>query len=593
MIIFHRKHPKQTLTMLPLLVITLALGGCAGDPGVRPDTQSVDPGVSESKPVYIKEITRPIRPKIELTKELLYRLLVAEIAGHRGDLNIAIENYMELARETRDPAIAERAARIGVYMRDNEVALEAARIWLESDPLSIDGRQVLAAMLIRQGKVEEALTHLEYLLANAKGPKGRRFKMIANLLGREKDRETALSVMARLVDNHQDNPDALFSYAHLAMRVGDLVKARNLTEKVLRLTPDNANVAITYLRILQKQGNATKAIEWLEDRLDGSDSNKDNAIRLLYARLLVDEKRFDDARRQFEILSVAVPRNVSVHYGLGLLYLQTNKLDKAKQSFMKLIKLRKRIITASYYLGQVEESQKNYEAAMNWYLAVEKGEYYLDAQIRIAILLSHEGNTQRAREHLKSIRSRNITEASRIIRAEAEMLSEEGQFEEAMEVYNQAIEKYPDNGKLLYARAMLAEKMDRIDLLERDLKRILDKKPDDSQALNALGYTLADRTERYQEAYEYIKRALELSPQDYYILDSMGWVLYRLGEYNEAVHYLKKAADISDDPEIAAHLGEVLWVTGDEESAREVWDSALKLTPGNQGLINIIKRFQP
>jgi len=206
--------------------------------------------------------------------------------------------------------------------------------------------------------------------------------------------------------------------------------------------------------------------------------------------------------------------------------------------------------------------------------------------------MAKQGKVDEARKHVRSIRTQGAEQQNLLIQAEGELLIEEKRYDDAIAVYDEALENQY-NADLLYARAMLAEKMDRLDILERDLRIIIDKEPNHAQALNALGYTLADRTGRYEEAYEFIKQALDLNPNDFYILDSMGWVLYRLGRLEESIEYLNKALNARNDPEIAAHLGEVLWVKGERDAAKEIWGTALQETPEDTRLLNVIKRFNP
>jgi tetratricopeptide (TPR) repeat protein len=224
---------------------------------------------------------------------------------------------------------------------------------------------------------------------------------------------------------------------------------------------------------------------------------------------------------------------------------------------------------------------------------VQQGENHFDAEVRLGLLKAKTGDVEGARTYLKKIQTNNAKESTILIQAEAELLIDEQRYGDAMDVYNRALEGTAYNADLLYSRAMLAEKMDHIDILEKDLLRIITREPNHAQALNALGYTLADHTDRYQEAYGYIERALTLNPKDFYILDSMGWVLYRMGRLEQAKDYLRQAMELREDPEIAAHLVEVLWVTGQVEEAKKVWETALQTTPGDARLLDVIERFSP
>ena len=573
-----------------ILVSACLFNACSTEPVQTSD--SGDSGAAAPATNQQQELaySPPERPDIELTEEILYKLLLAEIAGQRGQLDIAVENYMELARRTRDPEVVGRATRIAVYARDDQSAREAAKLWLEIDPNNPDARQVLAVMAVRDGNIEEALDHLESILNFSNGLLNQKLWMIANLLGKEKDQEIVKNIMEKLMVDHYEDPEALYAYAHVMARMGDIKRSQELLEKVLELVPDNQNAITSYISILQKQGNPSEALGWIEAKLNEDQDNFE--LRMIYARLLTDVKRFNDASEQFKILLDQDPDNKDSLYALGLLSLQVQQLDESKTYFKRLLELEFQVDESSYYLGRISEEQGDYENANVWYEGVQQGDNYFDAQIRKAMLLAKQDKVEEAREHIKNIRAQGTEQESMLIQAEGEILVEQKRYTDAINVYNKALlDNYdPD---LLYARAMLAEKMDRLDILEQDLRAILERDPKNAQALNALGYTLADRTERYDEAYALIKRALEISPNDFYILDSMGWVLYRLGRLEESIEYLNRALKERKDPEIAAHLGEVLWVKGDRDAAKKIWDTALQETPEDDRLLDVINRFNP
>ncbi len=524
------------------------------------------------------------------SEEALFKLLAAEIAGQRGQVDLALQNYIEIAQATEDPQIAERATRIAVFARDNARALAAAERWAALQPASVEAHQIVAAMKIRTGDVEGALGHLEQVLASDGAAAGQKLRMIANFLGREQDKAAALEVMRRLVEKRSDDPDALLAYALLAIRTDNVAEARTAMDRLAAGGPVNPGLAIAYIGLLQRHEDLPGALAWMEAALARDSGNFD--LRLVYARLLADARRYDDARVQFEQLATLNPEHGDVQYALGLLYLQANRLDDAAKRFSDLYARNQRVEETAYYLGQIAEARRDAAGALDWYRKLDSGPNHFDAQLRIALLLARSGDLPGARAQLQGLTPTDEAESARRTRVEGEILTEHGRLDEAMAVYDRALEAGYD-GDIMYTRAMLAERMDRIDVVERDLRTVLEHDPDNAQALNALGYTLADRTDRYAEAYELIARALQLSPQDYYILDSMGWVLYRLGRLDEAVDYLQRARAIRDDAEVAAHLAEVLWVKGDREAAREVWEAALKSTPDDATLLETIKRLQP
>ncbi len=587
-----KSSPEKPYRVVAIPLLLLILASCSSVPNKQAEDGDVAKELEATAPVTQEDIVRiePVRPKIPLSEEILYKTLVAEFAGQRGQLDIAVENYLELAHLTRDPKYVERATRIAIYARNSEAATDVATLWIELDPLNPDAHQVLAVMKLRTGDIEAAIEHLEIILNYSHGKLDQKLWMIANMLGREKDKDLVMLVMEKLLLNHQQDTEAIYAFAHVAARIGEPDRAIELLLETLRLAPDNDNAAMSYISILQKQGRLNEALQWLEKVLPQRKDNDFN-LRSAYARLLTDAKRFDDARRQFEILSVQAPNNSEVLFALGLLYLQSNRLDEAKTYFKRLVTQNVRSDDANYYLGRINEEQANYEQAGSWYQSVQQGGNYFDAQVRYSLILAKQGDITAAREHLKKIPAGGEDQVTLLVQAEGELLTEEKLYEDAMSVYDAAIEGKKFNADLLYARAMLAEKMNRLELLEQDLRRILVKEPDNVQALNALGYTLADETDRYQEAYELIKRAMELSSDDFFILDSMGWVLYRLGRHDEAIVYLQKAMSMRQDPEIAAHLGEVLWVTGDRKAAKMIWETALQATPQDSHLLDVIKRF--
>lgn len=532
----------------------------------------------------------PPRPNIALSEDLLFRLLLAELAGQRGRADIAVRHYLALARETRDPEVIERATRIAVYARDDAAAASAARLWAEVDPENPDARQVLTVMSLRRGELDQALAHLEVILAHSRGEFAQKLWLIASFLAREEDRAAVMGLMERLLADHMANPEALYAFAHLAARMGAVARAEALLLDVLAARPANEPAAMTYLSLLLRQGETGKALRFLEQTLGHEAAGFD--LRLAYARLLTDVERFDDARREFETLAQAEPEHVDVLYALGLIHLQAARLDEAAPYFERLGRLKKRVSDSNYYLARIAEEKGELDKASDLYQGVHEGEVYFDAQIRLSLILARQGQVEKALGQIRRLEGARDAERLLLIQAEAEILTGQRRYAEAMAVYDRALAAAIDHD-LLYSRAMLAEKMDRLDILEADLKRILSEDRDNATVLNALGYTLADRTERYAEAYDYIRRAHELSPDDFYILDSMGWVLYRLGRLDEAVGYLRRALALQNDPEIAAHLGEVLWVMGDKKTAREVWETALKATPTDDKLLKVIERFKP
>ena len=446
-------------------------------------------------------------------------------------------------------------------------------------------------MALRDGDIEASLTYLENILDYTYGDIEQKLLMIANLLGREGDRNIIIRVINKLIQTRQDSPDALFAFSRVASVVGDYELALELLEKTFVLKPDDDSVALGYVAILQRLDRKEEALSWIKEVLRKRGDNDFN-LRLSYARLLSESRMYDEARRQFEILVAEAPNNTDVLFALALLYLQSGRVDDAEGYFTRLSTRSFRTNNVNYYLGRISEDREDFIKASIWYQGVQAGPNYFDSQVRLGLILAKQGRIEDARLHLNSIRTQNENESIILIQAEAELMVDQKLLDEAMEIYDRALEN-GYNSDLLYSRAMLAEKMDRLDILEADLRRVIKREPENSQALNALGYTLADRTNRFVEAEELIDQALEFSPHDHFILDSKGWILYRVGKLEEAILYLRRALDIIPDAEIAAHLGEVLWVKGDKKEAKKVWETALEETPDNVLLQDVIQRFNP
>ena len=320
-------------------------------------------------------------------------------------------------------------------------------------------------------------------------------------------------------------------------------------------------------------------------------SPDDDELRMLYGQLLVEEEEYGSARTEFERLLSSKPKAPDVLFALGILSLQLDDSDQARIYFTRLYQTGERRAEATFYLGQVEEQAENFQAALDWYAKTGDANA-TEAQVRTALIRAKMGEVDRAREIVQQLRDQSPGGAESLYLVEAEILAEVGQAEEALGVYATALETFPDSADLRYARAMFAVKRDRLDLAESDLRHIIDGNPEHADALNALGYTLADRTDRLEEARELIEKAHALKPDEPAILDSMGWVQFRLGNHETALGYLRRALDAMSDGEIAAHLGEVLWAMGQREEAWKVWEAALEDHPEHDYLNEVVGRYR-
>ena len=526
-----------------------------------------------------------------ISPELLYSLLVAEIAFKRGEVDVAVDNYIDAAKASKDVEVIRRATRIADFSRSVPKALQSAKLWVETAPDDIEARQTYAVLLLRSGELEASVAQVELLINNlSEEHTGPVMLQLVAQLSRERDKATVLKFMEQLVQKQANNAGLHFANAQLNMRLNNFASAMGAINMALNLNPDWYEAVALKARILQLENKNDEAISFFESQLQ-NDALDEVSMRIAFARMLMDMKYMSRALDQYVILATLQPENNDLLYAAGLLSMQMENVDQAEGYFQKLYDLKKRKVEASYYLGQVAESRKNLDKAIQWYSGVRRGELYIEAQMRIAALLSKQKLYDEAVKKVRSIRAYDSRDKLKLYLLEGDIELEAQRYNAAFTIYDRALLDMPEDSNLLYARALAAEKIDRIDILENDLRFILKSEPNNVQALNALGYTLADKTERYDEALKYIKRALALEPKDPAIVDSMGWVYYRMGRHQEALTYLRRAMEIIGDVEIAAHFGEVLWVSNKREEAIKIWDQALKDSPDSQTILDVMRRF--
>lgn len=571
---------NRTFTLLAAGPVAVLLGACAAS----------KPLMGEANPPAEQ---RQQSSGVELTQDIMYDILLGEIAGQRGQYDISITSLARVARKTRDPRLAERAMRAALHAKRYEEALEQGELWVQLQPRSQQAQESVGSILMELKRPAEAQLRFEQVLVIAGTGKARdrAYRRVASILGRQRNRAAAIEIMRTLVAQDDDIPSAHLALAHLAVRADELDVAVEAAGRALELRPEWEQAALFKAGILVSQKESVKAQKFYEEYLARQPGS--TRIRLNYARYLVDLKQWEKAHKQFLLVMRDSPEDADAAYAVGLLSLQTQRLDDAEQFLKTALRLRPDNEQARIYLGQVAEERKDYEEAERWYSEVAPGKRYFEAQSRLGVVIAKQGDLERARKHLHAIRYTSDAQRAQLVLAEEQILREAKQYEEVLSVLNDALEALPEDKELLYARALIAERLDLVDIAERDLRAILARDSDNAQALNALGYTLADRTDRYQEALDLIQRALALKPDDPFILDSMGWVQYRLGNNAEAIHYLNRALKIRNDAEISAHLGEVLWVTGDRMQAKSVWNKALEETPDSDSLLDVIKKFNP
>ncbi|MGQ0578616.1 MAG: tetratricopeptide repeat protein [Betaproteobacteria bacterium] len=530
-------------------------------------------------------------PGRDLDSDLLYKFLLGEIAGQRGSYQIAAQAYLDMARSTRDPRIARRATELALYARQTGMALEAAQIWLATEKGSSAARNTLVALFVTTDNLQAARPLLQEMLAADGANVGASMMQLHTLLAKHADENAVLALVKDLVKPYPQLPEAHFAVAQAALAANKYDAALAEIREALRMRPGWEAAALFQAQALTSESRA-KSLDYMKDFLAANPNAQE--VRLNYARQLIGEKKYAEARAQFQRLLDDNPQNPDVAVTVALLSVQINDLDTAEMQLKRVLELNyKDPDSVRFHLGQVSEERKRFDEAAQWYLAVEGGEQFVMAHARYAFMLARQNRLAEARTHLQGLQLQNEAQRVQILQAEAQLMREAKAYEESYDILKAALDAHVDNPDLLYDIALAAEKLDRLDVVETSLRRLIALKPDHAQAYNALGYTLADRTDRLAEARDYIEKALKLSPEDPFILDSMGWVEYRLGNNAEGLRYLQRAFDQRPDPEIAAHLGEVMWVKGNKGGAEKLWRDSLRDNPGSEELQKVIKKVLP
>lgn len=542
-------------------------------------------------PASARKIPRPAQEKSE---QFLYEYFLSEIAGQRGDSALAFAGMHDLATKTRDPRLARRATELAFQSGNMSQAREAITLWLQLEPESQVARQVLGRLA--GADLENTKEALMRWLAEP-GKAAALFLQIPSLLARFPDKIKIDAAMRELAKPYPQLPQAHFALAQVALLIGDAKRATTAIDEAIRLKPEWSKAVILKAQIL-RESSEESALLLLSDFLKAHDDAKD--VRLAYARMLVAKKAYSPAREVFLRIDSDNLRNqvidAEIPYAIALISQQLEDYAEADRQLQRTLELAPRDPNPVLFnLGVVAEARKDSDAALGWYRRVGEGEYFVGAKLKTAILLTKRDGLASGRKFLRDAQeSENDSPEvqTQLILAEAQLLRDAKAFGEAYAVLSAALVKAPNSAELLYDRAMVADKLDKLDALEADLKRVIELKPDYAHAYNALGYTFAERNKRLGEAQMLIQKALSLAPDDAFIQDSMGWVQFRMGNTEAALITLRKAYQTRRDPEIAAHLGEVLWAAGEREEAQKLWRAALLESPGNDSLTALLEKYR-
>lgn len=565
--------------LIKSVILMQLLVGCS-DLAKKPTTADPIFPVEAEKPVDKKNIQ-------PMNNELLYVLLSAEIAGQRGQFDIAMDRYLKATEWSKNPQVAERATQIALYVKDYTKAQRAASIWVEGDPDNAAANSALALVYLINDDQENATKAIDRWLALSDDQFGRSMIELVKML--EKHSSDPLALMGQLEGRYGDKPEFLLGYALLALSRNQSSLALEYVDSALSIKPEWENAQVLKARIVAKQDDETAARATLEAMVAGNPNNAE--LRFIVSQFFIKVGDYQAARSELEQVVRLDGDKYDAQFSLAGVNLKLKDEAAAKALFLELTDVPEWQDQAHLFLGRLDADAGRSEAAVGWFDRVSNGALKVDAELSAVIELAKLNRTAEANNRLSDLRKRYPDEAVRFYLIEAEILTNKKDYSGAFELLNTALTRHPDRSELLYSRALVAERIDRLDILERDLKTILANDPDDVNALNALGYTLVDRTSRLEEAQGFLQRAINLKPDDPVIIDSFGWLQFKLGNYDLALEYLRRAFEGDPDPEIAAHLGEVLWVSGREAQAKSVWKKANQDDPGNEYIEVIKNRF--
>jgi tetratricopeptide (TPR) repeat protein len=537
-----------------------------------------------------------VLPNVELTGDLLFRITKAELEFKQGQWQGPFITMMALAQQTRDPRLARRAAEMALTAKQPQEGLSAIRLWRSLAPDSDEAMQFFLGFAVTADDLSEAEAVFEQRLKNAP-PAGRPLAMfqMQQYLLRAKDKAAAFALTQRVLLPYDGMLEAHLILAQGAFSLNDTARAREEAGKALAIKPDSELAILTKAQVA---GDMDSAVKLLTGFLQTYPNARE--VRAAYARILVDNKQFDEARKQFLLLLKDQPDNIATLYALGVMAMQSNDPAEAEKYFSRFVTAleehpndERDPSKALLILSQLTEQRNDLDAAYNWLEKVDGSDekVYLAARMKMAVLLARKGNVDQGRQLLAELKPTEPVDQAQVFQTDAQLLRDAGDHRAAYVVLDNAVKRYPDNPDLLYDFALVAEKLGHLELMEKALRQVMIASPDNQHAYNALGYSLAERNERLQEAYALIDKALQMAPGDPFIMDSMGWVQYRMGKLDEAEGFLRRAYALRSDPEIAVHLGEVLFAKGDVAGAQKMWKEAQSKDPKNDALKSTLARL--
>lgn len=574
----------KSALLLGTCLLGLSLSGCAflQDNQESQSTSSPDDATASSA-----EPSADIR-YADFEPEELYLLLSGEIAAQRGRFDVTLVNYMKAAQQSRDLGVIERTMRIAQSLNADNAQQKLAALWLEVAPDNMQAHRISAIQAVKKNELETALGHMEKIMDLGGDADFDSLAAMAGNLPPEQQQEL-LDLYQQLEQRHPDNPELQYSIALLLKVTGEPQQALAKLEPLLDSKPDFQPALILKGDLLYQTNQKQQALDHLRANTRQFPDNRQ--MGTLYGRMLIGEGELQTAQNEFRRLVNRFPDVPSLRLSYALVALENDQIALAEEELTRLIEQGHHSDEAHYYLGRIADEENENEQAIGYYRNVEKGNYFFPALARASELMAEQGELDEALADIREIRKNNPDQDENFRLLEINLLLDRDHDERALQAANEALKSFPGNVRIRYARAMLLDSMDKPEQAEADLRTIIEEQPDNAVALNALGYILTTRTDRLDEARDYIERALAIDPENPAILDSMGWVLYLQGNTDESLSYLSRAWEAYADPEVAAHYGEALWQTGNQEQARSIWREGFEQDPDHPILTETVERL--
>lgn len=574
----------RLLFIVSFLLLLGVLSGCASvQVDSSPSLTMAEKAESE------KGSTEPEQVATNISAELLYSILGGELLGQRGDFNNATAFYIHAAKKSKHPQVAYRAVQIALFNKDIAAAKSVVDILLEGDQPSAELSRLALNVYLRAGDADNSLQQAFLLLAMPDVPLRNNLLAIGDMVLRTASPQTAVTVIDAITDKYPNQAASHLVKSQVAFQFKNSKQAIKYAEQATKLAPQWAIAYVQLARTLEADGQSGLALTVLEE---ASSRFSDKTLTMGYGQLLAKAARYEQAKEVFVGLVNESDVNHEARFALALVYLKLEKGDEAVREFKVLYEVTAYTSKSAFYLGQIYYQQQNYGDAATWFDRVAGGSLFIDAKSRAALSKARQGDLPAARERLQELRRIQPSSANRFYVLEGELLMNENQFSELFVLMSQAIKSDPDNLVLRYTRSLASAELDKIDLAEQDLEMILAKEPNNVNALNALGYTLASKTFRFDEARELLDKAMSLRAGDAAIMDSLGWLNFRSGRYEEALVLLQQAYAKEPASEIALHLGETLWVLGRQDEAKKIWLETIARDPNDKYSLEISKKLK-